>query len=734
MLTELSGQIERITFSNEENGFTIAKLKVHGRRDLVTIIGTLISPVPGETLHLKGAWTVHPGFGEQFKVESYETSTPATVFGIRKYLGSGLIKGIGPVMAERMVKRFGKETLEIIEHQSARLTEIPGIGQKRVAMIQKAWAEQREIRDVMIFLQSHGVSSGYAAKIFKAYGKDSISIVKANPFRLAMDIFGIGFITADGIAEKLGFEKTSGKRIAAGIIYVLNQLSEEGHVYIPLNILLDKCAEILQVERAMILPPLEAVRTEKKVVIEDLQGGEATEAEKAVYLSAFHVAETGIAHRLHALTATALPFGKVDAENAVKWVEPQLGIRLAENQIKAVSLSLSTPVMVLTGGPGTGKTTIINAILKIFTRLKQRVLMAAPTGRAAKRMMETTGGEAKTIHRLLAYSLQKGGFQKNADNPIVCNVLVVDEVSMIDTILMYHLLKAVQPGTVLILVGDINQLPSVGAGNVLNDIIQSGTVPVIALNEIFRQAGASRIIVNAHRINRGDLPAYDESGTTSDFYFIRQDDPEKVVEVILEMVKTRIPKRFGFDSMDHIQVLTPMHKGVVGAANLNARLQNTLNPDSAGIVRGGREFRVGDKVMQIRNNYDKEVYNGDIGRIFRIFPDEQQVIVRFDERGVTYDYADLDELILSYAVSIHKSQGSEYPAVVIPILTQHYILLQRNLLYTAVTRGKNLVVIVGSKKALAIAVKNNTPRKRFTYLKERCLSELHSPPVTLPSH
>jgi len=718
MLTELSGQIERITYTNEENGYTIAKVKVYGHRDLVTVVGNIVAPTPGEILYMRGVWTHHPKFGEQFKVDQYETKVPATVYGIKKYLGSNLIKGIGPKMAGRIVKKFGKKTLDVIEEEAERLAEVEGIGEKRTAMIRKAWDDQKEIRDVMVFLLSHGVSSGYAIKIFKAYGNRSIAVVKENPYRLAMDIFGIGFVTADQIAEKLGFDKDSPHRIEAGIIYVLNQLSDDGHVYYPDELLLAKCMENLQVDREIIAPSLKNIALSDKIVIEEIT--ETLEKNhNAVFLTKFHTSETGIARLLAALLNAPASFRKIDTEKAVKWVEPQLDITLAEKQVEAIVNALKNRVMVLTGGPGTGKTTIINAMLKVFSRLKQKSMLAAPTGRAAKRMSETTGHEAKTIHRLLEFTLQKGGFQKNDQNPLGYDVLIIDEASMIDTILMYHLLKAVKPGTVLILVGDVNQLPSVGAGNVLNDIIASGAIPVVALNEIFRQARTSRIITNAHRINNGKLPIISPPEPKSDFYFIEQEDPEKVLKIILEMIKVRIPHSFKFDPVNEIQVLTPMHKGLVGAHNLNTQLQKELNPQGAGIIRGGREYRVNDKVMQIRNNYDKDVFNGDIGRIFRIFPDEQEVVIAFDDRKVTYDYSDMDELMLAYAISVHKSQGSEYPAVIIPILTQHYILLQRNLIYTAVTRGKKLVVIVGTKKALAMGVNNDKTQKRFTYLKNR---------------
>ena len=716
-LVDLQGQIERVTYTNDENGYTIAKLKVYGQRDLVTIVGNLMAPTPGEILRMRGEWANHPKYGEQFKIVQYKSMVPASVYGIEKYLGSGLIRGIGPVMAKRIVQVFAEKTLEVIEKDAEKLTEVHGIGKKRIGMIRKAWEEQKEIREVMLFLQTHGVSSGYATKIFKQYGNRSIEVVKENPYRLAMDIFGIGFLTADRIAEKLGFAKDSEVRAEAGILYVLHELSDEGHVYYPYEPLIEKCQEILEVEREVIVRALGTIAEQEKIVIEDL-GEEA--GEKAVYLAKFHFSETSTAARIRTLVKAPKSIRKIDSEKAVAWVQGQLSITLAEKQIEAVKTGIENKVMVITGGPGTGKTTIINAILKIFSKLKVGILLAAPTGRAAKRMSEATGHEAKTIHRMLEYSIQKGGFQKDEEDPLECDLLIVDEASMIDIILMHHLLKAVPLQATLILVGDVNQLPSVGAGNVLRDIIASGAVPVVELNEIFRQAKESLIIVNAHRINSGQIPPLKPSREKlDDFYFIEQEDPEEVLKTILDLVKKRIPGRFRFDPIDDIQVLTPMHKGTVGASNLNMELQKALNPSEEELIRGSRAYHVRDKVMQVRNNYDKEVFNGDIGRITRIDQENQEVTISFDGREVIYDYPDLDEIVLAYAASVHKSQGSEYPAVIIPLLTQHYVLLQRNLIYTAVTRGRKLVVIVGTKRALAIAVKNNKTEKRYSYLKNR---------------
>jgi len=718
----LQGQIERITYTNDENGYTIAKVKVQGHQGLVTVVGNLMAPTPGEIIKMYGEWVNHPRYGEQFKVDRYKSLVPASVYGIQKYLGSGLIKGIGPIMARRIVERFDKDTLDVIEKEIEKLAEVDGVGEKRIGMIKQAWEDQKEIRDVMIFLQTHGVGSGYATKIFKQYGNRSIMVVKENPYRLATDIFGIGFLTADRIAEKLGFSRDSELRAEAGILYVLNQLADEGHVYYPYELLIQKCQEILGVDQEVIVKAMSVIAESRMIVIDDLKKDvdDFRENNKAVYLAKFYLSETSIVTRMKTLIHTPKSIRNIDLGKTLKWVQRRLPITLAEKQLEAIKCAVENKVMIITGGPGTGKTTIINAILKIFSGISVKIMLAAPTGRAAKRMSEATGHEAKTIHRMLEYSIQKGGFQKNELSPLNCDLIIIDEASMIDTILMHHLLKAIPPGATFILVGDVNQLPSVGAGNVLKDIIASGEMQTVKLNEIFRQAKESLIIVNAHRINNGLLPSFKSfDQKLNDFYFIEQEDPEEVLRIILELAKERIPRRFGFDPVNDIQVLTPMHKGIVGAGNLNIALQNVLNPGEDGVIRGGRNFRVHDKVMQVKNNYDKDVFNGDIGRITRIDPDNQEVTISFDERDVPYDYTDLDEIVLAYAVSVHKSQGSEYPAVIMPILTQHFVLLQRNLVYTAVTRGRDLVVMVGTKKALAIGVKNDKTQKRYTYLRHR---------------
>ena len=718
----LEGQVERITYFNEDTGYTVARLKVPGHFEPVTIIGHLISPRPGEILEMKGLWTTHPKFGRQFKVLGHRTRVPASADGIKKYLESGLIKGIGPVMAARIVEKFGDKTLDVIENRIEELGNIEGIGLKRIEMIQQAWREQREIRDVMIFLQQHGVSTGYATKIFHKYGLSAISLVSKNPYRLATEIYGIGFSSADRIAENLGFDKNAPVRAEAGLLYVLHQLSDEGHVYYPYESLIEKCREILNVDQEIIVKAFGPISLEGRIVIEDLNQdlAEYQTNHKAVYLKEFHVSEKGIEKHMARLISHPKKVRKIRESDAVRWVQDRINLDLAPKQTEAIKTAISEKAMVITGGPGTGKTTIINAVIKIFQAIGAKILLAAPTGRASKRMSEATGYPATTIHRLLAFSPYKGGFQKNEDHPLAADVLILDEVSMIDTVLMYHLLKAVPSGATLILVGDVNQLPSVGAGSVLKDIIRSDVVPIVELNEIFRQARQGLIIVNAHKINKGEMPAFERADQEpEDFYFIEQEDPEQVLNIIQELVCSRIPSRFNLDPLEEIQVLSPMHKGIVGTKNLNEKLQKTLNPSKIEIIRGDRVLRLKDKVMQVRNNYEKMVFNGDIGKIASIDPESREVIVTFEGTPVSYEPSELDEISLAYAISVHKSQGSEYPAVIIPILTQHYILLQRNLIYTAVTRGKRLVVMVGSKRALAMGVKNDRIRRRYTFMAER---------------
>jgi exodeoxyribonuclease V alpha subunit len=718
-MAEIKGQIERITYINEENGYVIAKLKTEGSTGLVTIVGTMPGLNPGEVLKLKGEWQTHPKYGQQFKFSSHESIIPATVRGIERYLSSGMIKGIGPVMAKRLVTNFGVKTLDVIENDIEKLKEVEGIGEKRVEMICHAWKAQKEIRQVMIFLQGHGVSPTYAVKMYKQYGNEAVSIVRDNPYRLAEEVFGIGFLTADKIAENVGISKDSLVRARAGVQYILNRLSDDGHVYYPFDRLIELSEKTLDIDRGIILTAIVSAASDRKIVIEESSSFDIP-GERAVYLTRFHVSEVGIARFISELLSSPRQLPLVNKEQVLASAENKVQVALSDQQRWAVRDSLDSKVMVITGGPGTGKTTIIKAIIDVQMKMNRKVLLAAPTGRAAKRMTEATGQEAKTIHRLLEFSPKDMGFKRDEENPLDADAFIIDEVSMVDTTLMYYLLKAIPLQASLILVGDVDQLPSVGAGNVLRDVIESGVVPVVRLSDIFRQSKQSMIIVNAHKINHGEMPII-EGGQEyqKDFYFFDISEPEKALETIIELCRERIPRKYGFHSVDDIQVLTPMHRGTVGAANLNNALQKELNPSKEEIVRSGRVFKRGDKVMQIRNNYDKDVFNGDIGRIAKIDSEEQELTVNFDGKFIGYDFSELDEIILAYATSVHKSQGSEYPCIVMPVLTQHYMLLQRNLFYTGITRGKRLVVLVGTRKALSIAISNNKTQLRYSLLKER---------------
>jgi len=717
--TKIKGILERIIYENEETGFIVAKIKEDGKKELTTIVGNLIGVNPGETLELQGRWVYKKDYGEQFEVRDYRTVVPATIAGIEKYLGSGLIKGIGPVTAKRIVSHFGLETLDVIEKTPRRLLEVEGVGEKRVSMIVGAWEAQREIKEVMLFLQSHGVSTSYAVKIYKHYGGGSISVVKNDPYRLAKEIYGIGFKTADKIAGNLGIGKDSLKRIEAGVIYVLSELVDEGHTCYPYRDLVEEASKVLEVPKPLVEEGIESLRKSDELIIEE------DKDDRLVFLKPLHVAEVSVARRLREILSHPRrnPVS-IDVDKAIEWVEGKLGFGLAEEQRLAIRKAIEEKVLVITGGPGVGKTTLINAIVRIFSAKRLRVELCAPTGRAAKRMSEVVGVPSKTIHRLLEYSPGDKGFKKNQEDPIDTDVLIVDETSMVDVVLMHHLLKALDKGSTLILVGDVDQLPSVGAGSVLSDIISSGVVPVVRLTEVFRQARESRIITNAHLVNKGKFPVLgNRDSEIRDFYFIERETPEEVLSTIVELVTKRIPERFGFDPIEDIQVLTPMNRGVIGSGNLNIELQRVLNPKKGDFIqRGARVFYAGDKVMQIRNNYDKEVFNGDIGRIVGIDKEEQEVYIEFDGRRISYDFSELDEITLSYSATVHKAQGSEYPCVVMPIHTTHFPMLQRNLLYTAITRAKKLFVMVGTKKAIAISVKNNRVEKRYSSL-ERYLRQ-----------
>ena len=718
----LQGTLERVVFHNEDNGYTVFRLRPDGKDelDLVTVVGHMGSPQPGASLRVTGRWVNNARFGRQVQMEAFESLLPATAEGIKLYLASGLIKGVGKVIAARIVKKFGEDTLRIFDEEPERLLEISGITEKKLQQIRDCWEEHQGVRNLVQFLQPHGIGAAFAVRIYKHYGPQALAIVRENPYRLAMDIRGIGFLTADALAGKLGFESEHPLRIQAGTLYTLMKQIEDGHVYYPRRLLVNQTCAQLGIAEELVEEAVDVLVREERAVLEELDD------EVGVYLMRFHHYESKIAYYLRRILASPKSVRFPKPDEVVEKVVSRLGITLAEEQLEAVRTAASSKVMILTGGPGTGKTTILNAIIQVFAENKAKILLAAPTGRAAKRMSEASGREARTIHRLLEYTPKDDGFARNEDNPLACGLLVVDEASMMDTMLAYHLLKAAPLGATIVFVGDVHQLPSVGPGNVLGDLIASGAMPVVELVEVFRQAAESEIVCNAHLINRGQIP--DLRRNEGDFFCLaRWDAHERVADIIVDLVKNHIPRRFGLDPFDDIQVLAPMHKGTVGAANLNARLQQALNPSPEALQRGERVYRLGDKVMQIRNNYEKDVYNGDIGRISSVDEKEKCLVVRYDDRFVGYEWEELDEIVAAYAISIHKSQGSEYPAVVIPLMTQHYMLLQRNLIYTGVTRGKRLVVLVGEPRALAMAVKNNRMQKRYTWLARRLGAPLVAP-------
>ena len=697
--------VERITYQNPENGYSVLKVRVKGYSDLVTLVGNLLEVPVGSVLLCRGEWKVDKRYGSQFVAATWEETMPATVYGIEKYLGSGLVKGIGPRFARAIVQRFGTETIDIIETEIERLYEVPNIGRKRVAKIRESWEKQKDIKNVMLFLQGYGVSTAYAAKIYREYGKESIDKVRENPYRLADDIWGIGFKTADGIAAKMGYEKEDPRRCRSGILYTLGQLSDEGHVYAGEEQLVKTAGQLLEAGETAIRDTLAGMLQAEDLILD----------KDAIYLPPFYHAECGTSRRLRDLaesTGRSLFDGLFDPSS----LTAETGIEYDEVQLAAIRQAVTSKVMVLTGGPGTGKTTTTQGIIAALKKAGLRVLLAAPTGRAAKRMSEATGMEAKTIHRLLEYNPQDG-YKRNDENPLEGDALIVDECSMIDILLMNNLLKAVPVGMRLVFVGDIDQLPSVGAGNVLRDIIDSQRIPVVRLVRIFRQAQKSRIVMNAHTINQGRFPDT-SNGRDTDFFFMREDDPERAAETIVRLVKERLPRAYR-ESPDRIQVLTPMQRGVVGAANLNLLLQQALNPSGPSLNRGGYTYRQGDRVMQQRNNYDKDVFNGDLGYIREVDTEERTLKVDFDGKWVEYDVTELDELTLAYATTIHKAQGSEYPIVVMPVLMTHFVMLQRNLIYTGITRAKKICVLIGAMKALAYAVRNVSVLKRNTSLRER---------------
>ena len=709
----LAGLVERVTFHNTDSGFCVLRIKARGHRDLLTVVGHSAVISAGEWITASGEWINDHSHGQQFKARFMRTSAPTSIDGIEKYLSSGMIRGIGPVYAKKMVRIFGERVFDIIEAEPDRLKEVDGIGPVRAKRITEAWAEQKIVREIMVFLHSHGVGTARAVRIYKTYGTDAVQVMTENPYRLARDIRGIGFKTADAIAMKLGVEKTAMMRIRAGISYALSQGMDDGHCGLPVNELVPLAEGLLELSMDLVRTALDLELAEGTVIADTVGGMHC------VFLSGLYRAERLIAERLLRLMEAKLPWPWIDPDKAVPWIEQKTGLCLAESQTAALRVALTSKVLVITGGPGVGKTTIVNSVLRILSAKGVTLLLCAPTGRAAKRMTEATGFEAKTIHRLLEVDPKTGGFKRNESNTLTCDLLVVDETSMVDVMLMQALLKAIANDVALLLVGDIDQLPSVGPGQVLSDIMASGAVPIVRLTEVFRQAAQSRIIKAAHRINQGSVPDLTKPEGDSDFYFANAEDPETAVALIVDLVKNRIPKRFGLDPIHDIQVLCPMNRGGVGARSLNIELQAALNPPGdRKVERFGWTFTPGDKVMQIENDYDKEVYNGDIGYIDNVDPDSSELTASFDGRSVAYGFGELDTLVPAYAATIHKSQGSEYPAVVIPVMTQHYTMLQRNLLYTGVTRGKKLVVLVGQKKAVAIAVRNASGRRRWSKLKE----------------
>ena len=778
----LHGILERIVYESPDTGYTVGRLSARDHAELITVVGSLASINPGESLLLQGRWVDNPRYGRQFQIEKYETILPANVVGLRKYLGSGLIKGIGPKMAGLIVRKFGMDTMDVIENEPEKLARVPGIGRKRVKIIKEAWEAQREIKNVMLFLQSHDVSTAHAAKIYKTYENDAIPIVTKDPYRLADDIYGIGFVTADTIAQKLGIDKDAPQRVQAGIKYVLSQKADDGHVFQRRAELIEACQTMLEqeleaieqgisalVEKEEIINPgfTDVVDSDEQIDIDEIHDDyeiseidqeplstenrePTTDDHSAIYLAPFYYAELGVANQfLRLLTSQEHSPGLLPPNTTrfLTQLEDGMDLHFAPQQRKAIYTAMTTRALILTGGPGTGKTTTVVGMIRLFEAAGRRITLTAPTGRAAKRLSETTGREAKTIHRLLEFSPQNNGFKRNRQNPLDTDVVIVDETSMVDLVLMNRLMQAIRPTTTVILIGDTDQLPSVGAGNVLRELIDSHKIPVIQLTEIFRQAQESMIVTNAHRINKGDFPEL-TGDTDRNFFFMEEEDPEAIVGLICTLIADRLPQHYDYHPIDDIQLLCPMRRGMLGTESFNKRLQEVLNPEYGvspvshpleksrfgfqGYRQGPRRsempspisrtaggFRVGDKVMQVRNNYDYDVFNGDIGRVLAIEHLDKKVYIQFPDKQVAYDTADLGELVLAYATTVHKAQGSEYPAVVIPLHTQHYLMLQRNLLYTGITRAKECVVIVGTKQALGICIRNNQVMQRNSHLAER---------------
>ena len=720
----IEGHLEHITYFNKETHYTIARLKPSNLSAAVTVVGYLTGVSLGETVKVNGRWETHPKYGQQFKVQSFEVTLPAGVDGIRKYLGSGIIKGIGPSLASRMVNAFGAETLEIIEGHPERLVEVDGIGEAKAALIQSAWSEHHALRGLMQFLQKMGVQTSYCAKIYKAYGPDAVALIQEDPYVLAEDIPGAGFLIADTIARKQGVENEDPERVRACILHLILQNADDGHTFAEKENLFSRCENRFQISQGAIENAIDELLAANVIIVEPLETNPST---RAVYMKDLHLAESGLAGRLMAMLSVPVEPGDIDADGIAKEVHQKLAINLSAEQVEVLEKVFSHRIVIITGGPGTGKTTLLRSISTVYQAQGKRVLLAAPTGRAARRLAEITRKKASTIHRLLGYSFTDNGFMRNRDHQLDADAVIIDEASMVDTVLMHHLLAAVPLSARLILVGDVFQLPSVGPGNVLADMIDSGSIPVFYLNKIFRQDQESSIVINAHKVREGEFPDFQGSNgldDLSDFYFIEQNDPDRAAARIVQLCKEELPGEFDFDPVNDIQVLTPMHKGAVGTINLNNLLQKVLNYQPVETKTTGISFKAGDKVMHLKNNYPKEVYNGDIGIVAGIDNQKAELSVNYYGKNVSYAFDELDELTVAYAISIHKSQGSEYPAVIVPLMTQHYVLLQRNLLYTAMTRGQKLVILIGTRKALNIALKNDKPHRRLSRLADRLSSDI----------
>lgn len=718
-LESIFGYVERITFQNPDNGFTVARLQQDGKGDLTTIVGNFVSIKAGLSFKCNGKWQHNKQHGPQFHLHSISEIPPCSLHGIQKYLESGLIKGIGPKYAKKIVERFGIQTLDILEKTPEKLSQLQGIGKKRIQQISQCWIQHKSLNQVMIFLQSHDITPAYAQKIYKNYGQKCIELLEKNPYRLAHEIKGIGFKKADAIAKKMGMTQNAPERIQAGIEYVLDELSGLGHVCFPLEKFIEHASEALDVSKDLVQSEIQTLDRHENIIVMPLM--KDSKPVEHIWNRGLYISERGIAKELSRLRSCESQLRKIDTEKAILWVEKKLEMELAPAQKQAIISALEDKVSIITGGPGTGKSTICNAILNIFSQLTPRIFLGAPTGKAAKRLGEITSKEAKTIHSLLEFDWKLQGFKRNQKTPLECDLLIIDESSMIDTFLMYQLLRAIPNHCRLILIGDIHQLPSVGPGNILRDLINSLRIRTTILKDIFRQAKSSRIVTNAHRINKGVFPDI-SGGKQSDFFFIQAEEKEKAVDIIINLTCSRIPKKFKWNPLEDIQVLSPMKKGILGTENLNSMLQKTLNPKEYPLQHMGRHFFPGDKVIQIRNNYKKEIYNGDIGIISHIDLEERELSISYDHRDIEYDFSELDEIQLAYALSIHKYQGSECPCMIIPIHTTHFVMLQRNLLYTAVTRGRKLVVLVGTKKAIALCCKNDLVKTRHTGLFDALLA------------